>query len=202
VRITVPFLTNEQLGAAAEQFLDEHHPSRSIPVPIEEIIEFDFGMDIIAMPGFHLNYEVDAFISTCLSEIRIDKAVAEAKNKNRYRFSLAHELSHRLLHSDVFSQLKFATIAEWKASRDLIPPREYNRLESQANRLAGLILVPKVELAQRFNAAMLEVERAGVAIQSATEEDWEMIERFLAAEFGVSPYVIRIRGEKDGLWRV
>src|SRR5207247_1730438 len=114
------------------------------------IVDNDFRIDVIPMPGFHLNYEVDAFISTDLSEIRVDQAVYEAKNKNRFRFSLAHELAHRLLHADIFRAMSFTTVQQWKESRNAIPEREYSRLEFQANTFAGLILVPPKELAEKF----------------------------------------------------
>ncbi len=202
MELAVPFLSDAILRDIADRFLREHNGPGRIPVPIEEIIEFDFKMDIIPMPGFHLNYEMDAFISDDLTEIRIDKAVAEAKNKNRYRFSLAHELAHRILHADIFAQFKFSTIAEWKQSRDAIPQKQYGRLEFQAYTLAGLILVPSNVLKDRFELAQERLAEAGSSILDATPETWDMMERFLAAEFGVSQGVIGKRAVNDGLWRV
>jgi Zn-dependent peptidase ImmA (M78 family) len=172
------------------------------PVPIEQIVEFGFEMDIIPMPGFHRNYDVDAFISTDLTEIRVDQAVYEAKNKNRYRFSLAHELSHRILHESVFRNLRFRTVAEWKESRTAIPEREYSRLEFQANTLAGLILVPPRELAERFATAKMHAESVGISLIDARPEAWDNIERWLAGEFQVSQGVIARRAPKDGLWEL
>ena len=202
MELVVPFLSDVSLRETAESFLREYNNENTIPVPIEEIIEFDFKMDIITMPGFHLNYEVDAFISHDLTEIRIDKAVAEAKNKNRYRFSLAHELAHRILHADIFRKFSFSTIGEWKQSRDAISEKQYGRLEFQANMLGGLILVPPNALSDKFQGAQAQIAEAGASVFDATPETWDMIERFLAAEFGVSQAVIGRRAISDGLWHL
>lgn len=198
--IDVAFIGYEALAHTAEDFLARHHVSRYLPVPIEQIIDVDFGIDIVPMPGFHINYEMDAFISTDLTEIRVDKAVYESKNKNRYRFSLAHELAHRLLHASIFAQLKFKTVQEWKKSRDDFTPAAYSRLEFQANTVAGLILVPPQELAEKFRDAEQAAEKCKIDLQSAGAETWELIANLLASEFGVSKGVIDRRAIKDGLW--
>lgn len=195
-------MKDESLKEAAEKFLQDYHPTRSIPVPIEEIVEFQFGIDIIPMPGFHINYEVVAFITTDLREIRIDQAVYESKSKNRYRFSLAHELSHRLLHEDVFRSLQFATVAQWKGCRDAISPKDYGSLEYQANVLAGHILVPADILKSRFQYYQGQLLEEGInLLDTATPpETWDYLERAIASDFGVSQQLIAIRGPKDGLW--
>lgn len=200
--IVVPFIADAQLRSSAEAFLNQYHKSRSLPIPIEDIVDLGLGIDIIPMPGFHLNYEVDAFISTNLQEIRVDSAMYHAANKNRYRFSLAHELSHRLLHAEIYRHLEYDTIAEHKQSRDAIPEAPYSRLEYQANCLAGLILVPPAELAAKFEEAKKHAESVGIDLYDARPEAWDNIERWLGAEFGVSQGVIARRAPKDGLWEV
>lgn len=95
-----PFFRYENLRQHAEDFLSEHHPGRQIPVPIEQIIEFRFGIDIVPMPGLS-NFDTVAYISHDLTEIRVDDFVYHHR-PNRYRFSLAHELGHRVLHADVY----------------------------------------------------------------------------------------------------
>jgi len=40
-----PILSYADVRQYAEDFLDEYQSKRSIPTPIEEIIEFDFEMD-------------------------------------------------------------------------------------------------------------------------------------------------------------
>ncbi|MBI2478779.1 MAG: hypothetical protein HYV60_09140, partial [Planctomycetia bacterium] len=59
--IKAPILSYDDLRRRADEFLTEHNPSRTVPVPIEEIIEFELGMDIVPTPGLHQFLEVDGF---------------------------------------------------------------------------------------------------------------------------------------------
>ena len=58
--LNVPHVTYNQLRAAAEAFLKRYHASRKIPIPIEQIIEFQMGLDIVPLPGLLEAYDVDA----------------------------------------------------------------------------------------------------------------------------------------------
>ena len=110
--IKAPYLPYEKLREIADGFLTQHHPSGRIPVPIAEIVEFQFGMDIVPVPGLNEFLEMDSSISNDLATIYINASVF-ARQPSRYRFSLAHELSHRLIHGDLFrEQLSFGNLAE------------------------------------------------------------------------------------------
>ena len=113
-RIDVPYRSYDQLRRVAEDFLAKYHPPGAIPVPIEEIIEFEFGMDIIPIFGLHKSFDIDAFVSRDLTAISVDRHFQE-NQPGRYRFSLAHELAHVLIHGDIIGQLGYSSIKEWKA---------------------------------------------------------------------------------------
>jgi hypothetical protein len=49
-RFAAPYLSYEDLRQKADEFLAAHHPKGAIPVPIEEIIEMQLGIDIVPMP--------------------------------------------------------------------------------------------------------------------------------------------------------
>ena len=51
--IKAPILSYDDVRRRADEFLALHHPDRTIPVPIEEIVEFELGMDIVPTPGLH-----------------------------------------------------------------------------------------------------------------------------------------------------
>ena len=107
--VVVPFMPYDELRQTAERFLTQYHPSREIPVPIEAIVEFQFNMDIVTIPGLHLNYEIDSMISKDLQQIMVDETVFK-EFPGRYRFSLAHEIGHRIMHARVFEELEFRTV--------------------------------------------------------------------------------------------
>ena len=108
-----PVLSYADLGRRAGDFLRTHHPAMTLPVPIEEIIEFRFGMDIIPIPGLHAAFEVDGFISSDLKGITVDEFVYQQR-PTRYCFTLAHELAHAVLHRRIYTAHKFTRVEEWK----------------------------------------------------------------------------------------
>ena len=88
-----PFIPKDELVRQAEAFLAGYHASRKLPVPIEEIVEFGLGLDIVPVPGLQSSFDVVAYITRDCKEIRVDQYVLESR-ENRYRFSLAHEVGH------------------------------------------------------------------------------------------------------------
>src|ERR1700739_2241846 len=113
--VVAPFFPYDKLREVAADFLCQHHPSGEIPIPIESIIEFRFKLDIVPVPGLMDEFDVDAFITSDLSEIRVDRFLRGSRSA-RYRFSLAHELAHLLIHKEVFRELKFTSVKEWKTA--------------------------------------------------------------------------------------
>ena len=200
VVIRAPFLQYDDLRNQASQFLSEHHPDQSIPVPIEEIVEFGFKMDIVPIPGLQEHFDIVAFISKDLTEIRVDEFVMGYR-QNRYRFSLAHELAHRVLHKDIFSEVEFTDIAGWKAAMtDSIPEKEYGLLEWHANCFAGLVLVPPAQLRDALTEAMEMAAQNGIDWSSLGDAARDAIELHVAGAIDVSAAVCHKRVEYDRLW--
>jgi Zn-dependent peptidase ImmA (M78 family) len=194
-----PFFRYEDLRRCAESFLTEYHVGREIPVPIEKIIEFELGMDIVPMPGLG-NFDTVAYLSHDLNEIRVDEFIYNHR-PNRYRFSLAHELGHRVLHADVFQQFKFTDVETWKhVMAEVIPLDQYRYLEWHANSFAGLILVPAHELRQAFFDDVEKGQGNGVDFDEPATGARELVEAHLADIFEVSAEVIHKRIEFDKLW--
>lgn len=193
-----PFFQKDDLVRQAESLLQEYHPSRDLPVPIENIVEFRFNLDIVPVPGLH-NYDIVAYITHDRKEIRVDQYVLESRT-NRYRFSLAHELGHLILHPELFESLKFRDAAEWKnVVITSIPEKEYRYLEHHANFFAGLVLVPQNELSQVFEKCRAEAAQHGLDLDDQSDGGWEAIEEYIGREFVVSSAVIHRRLDYDGL---
>jgi len=200
VAISVPILSRDDLRKRAAQFLSRHHSDHSVPVPIEQIVEFGFGMDIIPAPGLQQHFDIVAFISKDLMEIRVDEYVM-FNRLNRYRFSLAHELAHRVLHEGVFSECEFHDISGWKAVMDdRIPDKEYGFLEWQANCFSGFVLVPPAQLEDAFSEAIEKAAKNGIDCDNLDDSARDIIEEHIARKFDVSAAVCHKRIEKDRLW--
>jgi hypothetical protein len=199
VTIKAPFYRYEGLRTQADSFSAKYNPQRVIPVPIELIIEADFGIDIVPVPGLS-EFDTVAFITRDLKEIRVDEFVYFHR-PNRYRFSLAHEIAHKILHAEVFGSLEFHNIETWKRARtDLIPEDQYRYLEIQANSFAGLVLVPSAELRDAFFDYVEKGQALNIDFDDVENGSREMAEFHLSEMFQVSPDVLHIRLERDKLW--
>lgn len=189
----------EKLRQVAEEFLGTYNRSGRIPVPIEDIVEFGFNIDIVPTPGLHGHFDIDSYPSSDLTEFHVDEYVYR-RQECRYRFSLAHELSHLLVHRDIFSQLTFSTIQEWKAVACSIPEDQYSWIEWQAYTLAGLILVPREPLIATFVEVAARAESAGIVVSIASDETRKIMESHIAKHFNVNRPVIQRRIKADALW--
>lgn len=166
---------------------------------MEGIVEWDFDMAIIPIPGLKDRLRVDAFLASDLTAIFVDDYVLQFV-PNRYRFSLAHELAHYYLHDELYQSVEVRNVSDWSEVQRQIGEEDYSWFEYQANAFAGLVLVPPARLKARFTRRVGEAEEQGL--------DRSAIVRFplrqrliegLASEFVVSEQTMTIRLEKDGL---
>lgn len=195
--IKAPYLPYDELRKVADTFHARYNPSLEIPVHIERIVEYEFGMDIVDMPGLAQLMGKDGWISQDLSTIYVDQFFYQ-KRPNRYRFTLAHELSHRLIHQEIYESLSFTTIAEWTALKQRIPDNQSYYLEVQANGLAGLLLVPERPLESEFERFVNGAFDAGVDIHELDSNSRRTFDAAIATRFQVSLRTMTIRLERDG----
>jgi len=195
ISLKVPHYSYKRLREAATEFLAKFHPTATIPVPIEEIAEFELGLNIIPIPSLQTILQVDGFISSDFRSISVDQFVMERREK-RYRFTLAHEIAHLWLHHGIFSELKINSIDEWKKFQKEVNTEDYGWLEWQAYSLAGLILVPREALASHSSLCAQSAKEEGVVDPSSDAGQWYIIE-MLSEAFNVSKGVIERRLAKD-----
>jgi hypothetical protein len=144
-RMGIGFLSYDVIWQKAEEFLSKYNAERKIPVPIEEIIEFAFHINIIPVPNLASVIEVEGFTSSNLKDIYVDEGVY-SHVPTRYRFTLAHEMGHIILHRRFFERVKINSIVSWMDFYDKLENFERNALELQAYDFAGLVLVPRANL--------------------------------------------------------
>ena len=127
---------------AADEFLKTYHPSLSLPIPIEDIVERKIDMALYSIPGIKSLIGVDAFISSDFTQITIDEDCF-VKYQERTRFSIAHEIGHLILHKDWYEKHGPKNLEDYLSSHDRMDGQIYRYIEIQAQTFAGLILVPK-----------------------------------------------------------
>ena len=65
-----PFLTYPRIKQEANKFLAKHHPSLSLPIPIEEIIDIQLGIHVFCLPRLYKDYGQNGYISSLLPATR------------------------------------------------------------------------------------------------------------------------------------
>lgn len=197
--LPIEHLSNDDIRLKAEQFLSRYHPAGNIPIPIEDIVDLQLKIDIVSLPGMRRSSDVDAFISRDMTAIYIDEHVYQSV-ETRFRFSLAHEIAHAILHQKVFSNLEYDDLQSWRRVYQQIPEEEYHWLEIQANAFAGFVLVPSDRLPRRFEALIDKASQKGFSFERASEGARRMLASRLADEFAVSTTVMEIRIKRENLW--
>lgn len=193
-------LSYHDLRKRAAAFLEEFHYERTLPVPIEEIVEFDFEIEVIPIDGILDDLGVDAFLTSNLKTIYVDEFVMKHRRR-RLRFSLAHELAHHELHRPLYERSRITSVQDWRRVQDRISEEDYAWFEYQAHAMAGLILVSDQELRREFAQAVATASKAGLSAETIeSEAGRSYVAEALANRFDVSTQVIERRMEKDGLW--
>ncbi len=133
-----------------------------------------------------------------MKSIYIDQHTLE-NYENRYRFSLAHEVGHIVLHSYLFKDLSYKDTSEYKEFINNIDSKEYGWFESQAYNFAGLVLVPSEHLYVEFNKGCRLLEYANKEHLQDFPQFPQYISTWIAKKFIVSQIVILKRLKKEGL---
>ncbi len=194
-----PYLTYDKIRGIAENFLQKYHPEGTLPVPIEKIVEIDLGMDIVPYWNLFKDFGVDGYLTNDLMSIYVDQFM-QSDRENRYRFTLAQELGHLVLHKDLYKDSEFESVEDWIAVQDSIDADQYTWYERHANNFAGLILVPEDPLYEEYRRCIEALEEEDYQLRKA---DVQIINGFisvrLAKLFAVSEQVVTIRLDKDEL---
>ena len=147
------FIPAEEIESAAIDFLLQHHPDGSIPIPIDEIIELELKIKIIPIPKLG-SFGIDGFSNHEFTEIHIDD-YQFSNSENRARFTLAHEIGHFVLHKSYVDSQKFKNKEEWK--KFVLNDLRRDPLEIQANMFASFLLLPTKDLEKKYTSIKAEL---------------------------------------------
>lgn len=180
-----------QLKGIAEQFLQKYHPKLTLPIPIEDIVELKIGIKISTIKNLKSEHDIDGFINSEFDEITVDDDVFNHFEK-RARFTVAHELGHKILHSKIYSQFEIRTLSEYLRFQNNVSHENQKWLEIQANIFAACVLVPTEKLKEEVSLA---IENAGT-----THADYSIpYLQDLPKRFNVSHQVLSRRIQKERL---
>ncbi|MCX7044898.1 MAG: ImmA/IrrE family metallo-endopeptidase [Candidatus Sumerlaeota bacterium] len=187
----------------ADDFRAKHWPSGALPVDIEIIIE-RLGMDIEPLHNLKESCDITACLCPDLKTIAVDMStMMDQRQLVYYRFSLAHEIGHLILHKDFFEwqyAQNLKTISQWiefvkEANNNLFP----DCAESDANEFAGRLLVPRDQLKKETERLLSQISKEDLA-QASDDAVRKHIASRISRPFLVSSQTIAIRLEREGLY--
>lgn len=188
-------LSWKEVWSSAEDFRQQYvNPPDQLPVPIEQIVEFKLGIEIVSIPNLQSICDIDGFITRDLKIIAVDKKMYEEERyENRLRFTLAHEVGHLILHREEILEMDFRNTKDWKDFHLDQHDVAIEWFERQARQFAGRLLVPVNILGECIDELVDKIE----AYRSKYPNSEELLITYIAnqvcKQFGVSAEVIRRR---------
>lgn len=165
ITFSPPILSYGEINERVEQFLKDQHPKGTLPIPIEDIADLNLRLNIFPFPGMQRDFDIDGFTSNDLTTIYVDEFIY-SRRPTRYRFTLAHEVGHLILHRGLIESVHPRSITEWQDFILNVDKEAYDWLEWQAYSFAGLLLVPRSFLKKHFQRQLLNLKNKIDVIKS------------------------------------
>jgi hypothetical protein len=139
--------SNANLEKIAEDFLKQYGQGKydGLCLCIEWVIE-SFGYQIFPIPG--LAEIAEAYIPAKPGYIFVDEEQYLTGISFRWRFTIAEELAHILIHRPLFEGKSAKQIAQIQEG---FSDDDYRIIEKNAKFLAGCILMPRTDFQKRFD---------------------------------------------------
>lgn len=204
-----PRLTYDDIRSEAVRFLGEYHPTGELPIPIENIVEMGLRLAVV-LEEMRDAYGISGYLTQDRLEIRVDPELLHDRLETHYRFTLAHEVGHYVLHGEAYAYASRMSLDEWRQavlSGQMGDPW----FDSHADAFAGLVLVPGQHLFGSLLSSAVDkigTERLAEALGVAEHTDI-VLDRFsrkvcehLARHFRVNWKTIQIRLVREHRWPI
>ena len=169
---------------AQEALKDAEYCIQKYSVDIERLVETKFGIILDVHYNLQKNYGVMAYILIHGNRLFIDdRLMDDPRLTKRYRFTIAEELAHFIIHRNLYKDCK--TLDERIELEQLLSWQEQWFLETNAKALASAILMPKTIIEPR-------VEELFSVVGSSSSHTGAII-NILSHDFDVNPQAIRRR---------
>lgn len=175
-------------------------------VPLDTVYVADvvLKLDFIPFPNLFKDYNTDAALSHDLQQLYVDEFSyshyddprAQVYQKDRLRFSVAHEIGHIVLHKDHVLSLKakdFSDLLNAFNSAD----GKLGALEQEANEFAGRLIVPYELLKERLSGFQ------SIQDDPNWRDSFDKRSQFIgysSKAFGLNPKGMDARLNREELW--
>ncbi|MFA7385359.1 MAG: ImmA/IrrE family metallo-endopeptidase [Candidatus Paceibacterota bacterium] len=174
-----PFLGNIEIRYRTETFRRKFW-NNSIPVNIEDIIDITLKINVIPVPNLIKFCDTDALIASNWKSIYVDKnKYLDERYTNRLRFSFAHEIGHFVLHKEIYKSFSIKSFEDFYKLIDQIPQEQYGYIETQANKFANYLLIPRDILSLERNKLITNEKTVDQIIKSKKIDD-KTIDSYIA----------------------
>lgn len=195
-QIRAPFLEVSKIKSKADNFRSKHWGD-SVPIDIENIIDFKLKIKLIPVPSLRYQCDTEAGISSNWKYMYVDKdSYEDERNNSRLRFSLAHEIGHFVLHKDVYQSLGIYTFDdyyEFTVEQSENGCKFHKDVEIQANIFANILLVPRENL---YSERERILQKNKEKLKDIIPKNKQLVDSYLAKElaptFDVSEEVLNI----------
>lgn len=178
----VPYLDDDCIFHKANDFLCQHYPSFECPVPVEIIIGKELGVYVFPVKDLEKCCDVHGGVGKDFKSILIDEK-QYMNQEGRSRFTIAHELGHIILHSQLFDEIsQLNTDQNYIDFQNHITFDEHKKLEIQANLFAEEIIFPKEVLREVVENMVSKLGGADKLLPS----DLASIIDYVQKKFGVT----------------
>ncbi len=198
-----PVLTWKEIAKIAKAFCDEHGlANREYPLDIEGIIEFDLDIEIRFCYGVHDDFGSPAQIcpGNEMPIIIVDYDQYRA-NSPYYRYSLAHEIGHYILHKNWLNEVwkQVDSIETWKKIITEIPHEDYEWFEGQAEEFASFLLAPEAVFEPFIETQLKKLNETNRKLNP--EDILPYLAVPVSKHFGMSNSAAQARIRKSGKWK-
>lgn len=197
-RLEAPHYTNEHIEKVTKEILDTHHDYADILVSLLEDNTYPI-VSTKTLPFDRLGY-LDIPTKNIYLSSDLDVGCP------RYRFVLAHEYGHYVLHRDILDS-KIAVLYENEDTLKSLcaSNKELRILERQANRFASYLLMPKYEFVKTVIELfrIFDIRRGFMYVdhQPCNLKDYHSVTSSLSAKFLVSKQAAAYRMIDLGLMK-
>jgi|LDZT01.1.fsa_nt_gi hypothetical protein len=156
------------------------------------IAEQKLNIKIIPIPDLIKLVSVDTLITSKWNTVFTD-SFFYLERENRFRFSLAHEIGHFVLHKEIYESLVIENIEDYENFFANMSQDDYRFFESQANRFANYLLIPTDRLEKEIEDTTKNNEKYKIFEEEEAKINylsWSLCNKFKISE---KPMTIAIK---------
>lgn len=182
-------LTYRDVENAASELLRKLGRLDSVPVEVEDIVEFEMNLEVRPVLELQRRFTLDGFLGNRSRTVFVDQWVMEHR-PSRYRFTLAHEVGHLILHAEVMREVDIQSPEDWNEFHADLGGENRAWFEHQAYWFGGALLVPAGTLTLRYEEALRWASQAGIRPDALSAHIRGTIAGWIAKAFRVSTDVV------------